>query len=326
MGDTIAQTRFENVSKFSNDLLLAGVNTPQSDEDSLKLKELMELCTTLQSRVLALEQTKASQANEIDSLKQRDASKQGRIRDIDADEDITLVSTHDEAEMFDADQDLGGQEVFVAKQDENVVEKEVDAAQVQVTNVVTTPTISINEVTLAQALAELKHTKPKAKAKGFIFHKPEECTITTAAAIHKPKSQDKERLQAEEQQELNDEENATLCMHLLEKRRKFFAAKKAEEKKNRPPTRAQQRSIMCTYLKNMEGRKTKSLKNKSFANIQELFDKAMKRVNTFVDYRTKLVVESLKEAEAEVTEGSSKRAGEKLKQENAKKQKMEDDK
>nr|GEV25937.1 hypothetical protein [Tanacetum cinerariifolium] len=52
----------------------------------------------------------------------------------------------------------------------------------------------------------------------------------------------------------------------------------------------------------------------------------MKRVNTFVDYWTELVVESSKEAEAEMTEGSSKRAGEELEQENAKKQKMEVDK
>ncbi|GJV90738.1 retrovirus-related pol polyprotein from transposon TNT 1-94 [Tanacetum coccineum] len=42
MGDTIAQTRFENVSKTSNDSLLARVNTPRSDEDRLKLNELME--------------------------------------------------------------------------------------------------------------------------------------------------------------------------------------------------------------------------------------------------------------------------------------------
>ncbi|GKC81109.1 hypothetical protein Tco_1136826 [Tanacetum coccineum] len=54
---------------------------------------------------------------------------------------------------------------------------------------------------------------------------------------------------------------------------------------------------MCTYLKNMEGWKPKSLKNKSFANIQELFDKAMKRMNAFIDYRTELVKESSKKAE-----------------------------
>ncbi|GJS29367.1 hypothetical protein Tco_0489987 [Tanacetum coccineum] len=74
---------------------------------------------------------------------------------------------------------------------------------------------------------------------------------------------------------------------------------------NMPPTRAQQRSIICTYLKNMAGWKPKDLKNKSFANIQELFDKAFKRVNTFVDFRIELVKgiemeESSKKAEQKV--------------------------
>ncbi|GKC18712.1 hypothetical protein Tco_1020862 [Tanacetum coccineum] len=46
---------------------------------------------------------------------------------------------------------------------------------------------------------------------------------------------------------------------------------------------------MCTYLKNMEGKKLKDLKNKSFDSIQKMFDRAFKRVNTFVDFRTDLV-------------------------------------
>ncbi|GJZ07069.1 hypothetical protein Tco_0540862 [Tanacetum coccineum] len=71
IGDTIVQTRFENVSKHSNDLLLARGNTLQSGEDSLKLIELMELCTNLQTRVLDLEKTKTTQAEEIVSLKKR---------------------------------------------------------------------------------------------------------------------------------------------------------------------------------------------------------------------------------------------------------------
>ncbi|GKE69875.1 hypothetical protein Tco_1527947 [Tanacetum coccineum] len=45
IGDTIAQTRFESVSKHSNDSLLARGNTLRSDEDRLKLDELMALCT-----------------------------------------------------------------------------------------------------------------------------------------------------------------------------------------------------------------------------------------------------------------------------------------
>ncbi|GJS08767.1 retrovirus-related pol polyprotein from transposon TNT 1-94 [Tanacetum coccineum] len=83
----------------------------------------------------------------------------------------------------------------------------------------------------------------------------------------------------------------------------------------------------------MEGWKPKSLKNKSFANIQELFEKAMKRVNTFVNYRTGLMEESpkkaetelkenLKKAEADLVEGSSKRAGTELEQVVTKKQKV----
>ncbi|GKB08570.1 hypothetical protein Tco_0836882 [Tanacetum coccineum] len=71
---------------------------------------------------------------------------------------------------------------------------------------------------------------------------------------------------------------------------------------------------MCTYLKNMEGYKLKDLKLKEFDSIQEMFDRAFKRVNTFEDFRTELV------------EGKEKRAGTELVQEITKKQKVEDDK
>ncbi|GKF10361.1 hypothetical protein Tco_0048287, partial [Tanacetum coccineum] len=123
-----------------------------------------------------------------------------------------------------------------------------------------------------------------------------------------------QRLQAQEQEELTDEEKARLFVQFLEQRRKHFAAKRAEEKRNKPPTQAQQRKIMCTYLKNMKVKKPKDLKNKSFDSIQKMFDRAFKRVNTFVDFRTELL------------EGSSKRAGEELEHENVKKQRVDDDK
>nr|GFA06156.1 hypothetical protein [Tanacetum cinerariifolium] len=50
IGDNIAQTRVERVSKQSNDLLLTRGNTLQSDKDRVKLDELMALCTNLQNR------------------------------------------------------------------------------------------------------------------------------------------------------------------------------------------------------------------------------------------------------------------------------------
>ncbi|GJZ76539.1 hypothetical protein Tco_0641211 [Tanacetum coccineum] len=71
---------------------------------------------------------------------------------------------------------------------------------------------------------------------------------------------------------------------------------------------------MSTYLKNIVGYKHNQLKNKIFDHIQKLFDKAMKRVNTFVDMDTKLVEGSKVRAVGSETrvEGRSKRAGEEL--------------
>ncbi|GJV98850.1 hypothetical protein Tco_1554102, partial [Tanacetum coccineum] len=60
---------------------------------------------------------------------------------------------------------------------------------------------------------------------------------------------------------------------------------------------------------------------------EKLFDKAMKRVNTFVDMETELVEGSEVRVEAEIAqESSSKRAGIELEQESIKKQKVDEDK
>ncbi|GJR20567.1 hypothetical protein Tco_0969094 [Tanacetum coccineum] len=172
IGDIIAQTRFENVSKISNDLLLAGVNTPRSDEDSMKLKELMEFCTKLQQRVLDLENTKTAQAQEITSLKlrvkklekkggsrthklkrlykvgrsarvissneaslgdQEDASKQGRkIDDIDKDAEITLVDETQGRYGDDLMFDTGVLDDEEVFAGQDMAEKEINVAEKEV--------------------------------------------------------------------------------------------------------------------------------------------------------------------------------------------------
>ncbi|GKA15982.1 hypothetical protein Tco_0695729 [Tanacetum coccineum] len=123
-----------------------------------------------------------------------------------------------------------------------------------------------------------------------------------------------ERLQTREQEKLTDEENARLFVELLEKRKKHFAALRAQEKRSKPPTKSQNRNTMSTYLKNMAGYKHNQLKSKSYDEIQEMFDKEMKRVNTFVDMDAELVKSSVTR-----TEGSSKRAGDELEYDNSKK-------
>nr|GEW02055.1 hypothetical protein [Tanacetum cinerariifolium] len=121
-------------------------------------------------------------------------------------------------------------------------------------------------------------------------------------------------LQTEEQEELTIEDKAALFKELLEKRRKHFVTKATKEKRNKLPTEAQQRKIMYTYLKNVEGKKLKDLKNKFFDSIKKMVDRAFNRIIIFVEFIIELV------------KGSSKRAGEDLTQESTKKQKVDDDK
>ncbi|GKB08579.1 hypothetical protein Tco_0836891 [Tanacetum coccineum] len=181
-------------------------------------------------------------------------------------------------EMFDVDA-LNGEEVFIAGQNENVVEEIVDAAQVSTT--ATIVTITTKEITLAQALEALKTSKPKGKGIMIEEHvKPmkkkvrimldEKVALKLQAEFNeeerlvreKAKKQKEanialieqwddiqakidvdyhmaERLQAQEQEELFVKENTTLFQQLLEKKRKHFAAKRAEEKRNKLPTQAQ---------------------------------------------------------------------------------------
>ncbi|GJT23537.1 hypothetical protein Tco_0893474 [Tanacetum coccineum] len=149
-----------------------------------------------------------------------------------------------------------------------------------------------------------------------------------------------QQMQAEEQEKLSIEEKSKLFVQLLEARKKHYAVMRIKEKRNKPPTKAQKRNTMSTYLKNMAGYKSNQLKNKSSEDIQKLFNKAMKRVNTFVDMDTELVKgskvrakgsktiaeESSKKADAEITqESSSKTLGEDLQQESTKKQRVDDD-
>ncbi|GKE70435.1 putative reverse transcriptase domain-containing protein [Tanacetum coccineum] len=136
-----------------------------------------------------------------------------------------------------------------------------------------------------------------------------------------------QQMQAEEQEKLSIEEKSKLFVQLFEARKKHFATIRAKEKRNKQSTKAQKRNTMSTYLKNMAGYKHNQLKNKSFDDIQKLFNKAMKRENIFVDMDTELVKGSKVRAEAEIAqEISSKRVGEALEQESSKKQKVEEDK
>ncbi|GJV26004.1 hypothetical protein Tco_1378699 [Tanacetum coccineum] len=129
---------------------------------------------------------------------QEDASKQGRkIDEIDQDAEVTLVDEtqgrYGDNLMFDTgvldnEQDMAEKEVDMAEKDVSTADPVTTAGEVVTTaNVVvstaevttdSTTTTTVDELTLAQTLIEIKAAKPKAR--GVIVQEPSEFTTTTS--------------------------------------------------------------------------------------------------------------------------------------------------
>ncbi|GJV47533.1 hypothetical protein Tco_1437745 [Tanacetum coccineum] len=183
-----------------------------SGEDSIKLTDLMVLCTKLQTQVLDLQKAKDAQAKEIDALKKRiqrlerrkisrpTGLKRLRKVDIDVDVDVSLVDETQERQDDDLIFDTG-----VLDDVEMPVEAKVDGKDEQSTKklddstageAVTTagddsvvPTTN-EEITLAQTLIQIKAAKPKVvttaattttttrpKDKGVVVQEPSEFRV-----------------------------------------------------------------------------------------------------------------------------------------------------
>ncbi|GJW19082.1 hypothetical protein Tco_0026518 [Tanacetum coccineum] len=296
MGDTIAQTRSERVSTPSYDSPLLGVNTPRSDEERIKLKELMDMCTKLSDRVLDLENVKDAQDLEIKKLKKRvkKLEKKRKSRTPQLKRRLFKVRIESFAEKSLGDQeDASKQGVNEINQEEGILwfqedletqgryghDTEINTASTSITtasiNITTVEPVIIVNAPVTTAGVSVSTAEPKWD---FI-----EARIDADAQLA-------ERLQAEEREHMSVEERARLLMEFIAARKKFFAAKRAEEQRNKPPTKAEQRKKMCIYMKHMARYKDKNFKGKSF-------DK----------------------------EVSKKRAGERPIKESAKRQKIEDD-
>ncbi|GJS01153.1 retrovirus-related pol polyprotein from transposon TNT 1-94 [Tanacetum coccineum] len=159
------------------------VNTPRSDEDRLKLNELMEFCTKLHKRVLDLENTKTAQAQEITSLKLRvkklerkGGSRTHKLKRL-------YKGRHGDEEMFD---------IGVLDGDEVLAEPEVTVKDVNLKepseSITTTPTLI---TTIAATTITTVSTRPIAK--GLVIHEEEQATTPTVSSQQpsQVKAQDK---------------------------------------------------------------------------------------------------------------------------------------
>nr|GEU58910.1 hypothetical protein [Tanacetum cinerariifolium] len=327
----------EGTACLPNDPIFEGL-ARMGGEDRLQLNELMDICIKLSNMVLSLEQTKTNQAAKIEKLKKRVKKLEGkkkkrthglkrlykeRIAENEANEDLFLIdeTTQDQGRIKDQDlfgvHDLNGDEVFMDITNSEDVEQDATVAKSVKGIAATTLQISKDELTLPQTLIEIKAAKPKAK--GVTIQKPNEFRTTSPPQPSQPpQAKDKGKEIMLKREQLSIEERYKLLAELIESRRKYFTAKRAEAIRNKTPIKAQQKSLMCTYMKNIEGFKQKDFKGKNFDDIKKMFDKVYKRVNTFMDMNTEYVEECIKKTQVKVTEGGSKRAGKELEQEKLK--------
>ncbi|GJW28793.1 putative ribonuclease H-like domain-containing protein [Tanacetum coccineum] len=126
IGERPAQTRFESLSKQSNDPPLSRVNTLGSGEDSMKLKELIELCTKLSKRVLDLETIKTAQAYAIASLKKRVKKLKKRKRSRTLGMTLFKIGTSRRSSLGEEDASKQGRNLKQGKQRSTFKESDVD--------------------------------------------------------------------------------------------------------------------------------------------------------------------------------------------------------
>ncbi|GJV47997.1 hypothetical protein Tco_1438209 [Tanacetum coccineum] len=195
---------------------LEKAKTAQAKEIASLKKRVKKLEKRKKSRTLRLKRLrKVGSASRVESSNDGSMLNRGRkIADLDADEEVTLIDEtqerNDEEMLFDVQDDLQGEEV--------VAEKEVSAADPVTTagEVVTTTNVEVNttsgqtttidELTLAQTLIEIKAAKPKAvttattttattrpKARGVVVQEPSEFKTTSSPsqASQLPQAKDK---------------------------------------------------------------------------------------------------------------------------------------
>nr|GEV86683.1 hypothetical protein [Tanacetum cinerariifolium] len=194
-GDLLEDT----IPTHSNNPPISRVNTLRSREDRLKLKELMKLCTKLSDRVLNLETTKTNQAKEIANLKKRVKRLEKKRRS----------RTHELKRLYKVGLSA---RVESSKEESLKVIEDITTVGIEETVSIAAPittTVTINELTLAQELAELKSAKPRAdkiviqeqelgetttttvvttastrpKAKSIVMQEPSETSTTTTIPI-----------------------------------------------------------------------------------------------------------------------------------------------
>ncbi|GJS25369.1 putative ribonuclease H-like domain-containing protein [Tanacetum coccineum] len=291
LGGAEAQTRFEAASKQSNDPPPLRVNTHGSGEDSMKLKELMELCTMEVKIPQSNFPTQTSVADEA-AFTGVDVVHGGAtttVSSIDAGQgngNITKSPTMPHDSPL-----LGGHTPGSNKGKISLFLPHVEVHGMYGTEFGTLKKVgcqrnadtNADDLTLAETLMEIR--KSAAKAKG------------------KAKMDETESSRKMKQREQCSEEDLPMkLVELVNQRKKLFAQQRSKAKRNKPMTPAQQKEYMSNYIKNQEeGYSIKQLKSFSFEQVKEIFETTMSKVQSFVPMGSELEVQRLKRADIDDT-------------------------
>ncbi|GJX16336.1 hypothetical protein Tco_0217168 [Tanacetum coccineum] len=107
--------------------------------------------------------------------------------------------------------------------------------------------------------------------------------------------------------ELQGEDFAKKMVDLVNQRKKYFAEERARAKRNKPMTQSQLKTYMMNYLKNQGTWKLSQLKNLSFEEVKEEFDKLVKQVESFAPMNFEATKASLKRFGEELQTKTPKR-------------------
>ncbi|GJS93590.1 hypothetical protein Tco_0800558 [Tanacetum coccineum] len=344
----------EHVHIYSNGPLLSEI--AKLKERVKKLERMNKSRTPRLKRLRKVGRTARIESSEDEGLgAQEDASKQGRkIADLDADTEVTLV---DETRGMNDDDLMFDTRVFYEQ--EVKVEKVVSTAEVTTASATTT---TVDELTLAQTLIEIKAAKPKAvttaatttttavtrpKARGVVVQEPSEFRTTTSSSqtSQLPQAKDKgkakmiepEKPLKKKDQILIDEEiaqklQAQLNVELEEEEK---LAKQREEDANIAEWDNVQAMIDADYelAARLQAQEQEELtveeKSKLFVELMDKRKKHFARLRAEEQRRkpptkAQKINQMFSVSSETRTEGSSKRAREELESDNSKKKKLDE--
>ncbi|GJZ13786.1 hypothetical protein Tco_0549016 [Tanacetum coccineum] len=324
----------EKADTMPHDSPLPRVYSLGSNGGSMTLHELTVLYTTLSKKVESLEsdlkQTKLTYGAAYTKLIMKVKKLENRIKSSKA-----RRRTHGRHE-YDLEPDFD----FTAPEEVYIAEPDISTANVPVSTAGAEVSTASPEVkTATKSLVYIRRSATKRKDKGKAIMKEaepvqkktklqlEQERFGYKEALRLQEQLDEEerqriarKLQAEERGKFSEVENARLLVEMINERKRLFAQQRAEQRRNKPMTKAQQRTYMYNYIKNMGSHTLQQLKKLSFDEIKELFETTMKRVKDFVPMESDRLV-------PKISPGNSKRTAEiELEHEGSKRKKTNEEK